>query len=401
MSGKILITPNAGSTTTDPTIAFQGAGVSTDILLRVPSTGGLSFEGTSGQLFSITDTMAGTIFSANDVSGIPSIEVLDSGLIKLGQYGGNVLLGKSTDNGSKLQVNGKIQNGSIWINNGDDYDGYNENIRLFSAGNGVSTIALGATGITGAPNAAILGYSYGIDIRIGTGGTVVHSFYNNYSYARGSSRAPIFYDSDNTGYYTDPNGTSNVNAINAATLNGATVQVNNYSSTTSLWFNSPGPWVNAYGSGTSTQQINFLTVSSSNLVNLSCTGNVIAYASDKRLKGNIRPIENALSKVMSLHGIIYNWNDVAKEFASFDTTVDEVGIFAQEVQTVLPQVVKPAPFDMDYEKNISKSGQNYLTVDYERMVPLLIEAIKEQQSIINSQEERLVRLETMLNTLVP
>ena len=53
--------------------------------------------------------MSGTIFSANDVSGIPSIEVLDSGLIKFAQYSGNVLIGTGTDNGTdKLQVTGSI-----------------------------------------------------------------------------------------------------------------------------------------------------------------------------------------------------------------------------------------------------------------------------------------------------
>jgi hypothetical protein len=53
--------------------------------------------------------MSGTIFSANDVSGIPSIEVLDTGLVKLAQYSGNVLLGTGTDNSTdELQVNGPI-----------------------------------------------------------------------------------------------------------------------------------------------------------------------------------------------------------------------------------------------------------------------------------------------------
>lgn len=111
MAGKILITPNQGSTTVgqDPTIKFQGVSVSTDITLRVTQTGVISFEGTAGQLFSITDTMTGTIFSVNDVSGIPSIEVLSSGLIKLGQYGGNIVLGSATDNGvDKLQVTGSV-----------------------------------------------------------------------------------------------------------------------------------------------------------------------------------------------------------------------------------------------------------------------------------------------------
>jgi hypothetical protein len=111
MAGKILITPNTGSTTAgqDPTIKFQGTGNSTDITQRVTSTGSLSFEGTTGQLFSITDSMSGTIYSVNDVSGIPSIEVLDTGLVKLAQYSGNIVLGSATDTGlAKLQVTGAI-----------------------------------------------------------------------------------------------------------------------------------------------------------------------------------------------------------------------------------------------------------------------------------------------------
>ena len=111
MAGKLLITPNSGSTTAgqDPTIKFQGTGNSSDITLRVTSTGALSFEGTSGQLFSVTDSMSGTIYSVNDISGIPSIEVLDTGLIKLAQYSGNIVLGSATDDGiNKLQVTGPV-----------------------------------------------------------------------------------------------------------------------------------------------------------------------------------------------------------------------------------------------------------------------------------------------------
>lgn len=111
---NIVITPNIGSSSADPKIVFSGANASTgpqNITLQVYPTnsGTLSFEGSSGQLFSISNTMSGTVFSANDVSGIPSIEVLDTGLIKLAQYSGNVLVGTGTDNGTdKLQVNGTI-----------------------------------------------------------------------------------------------------------------------------------------------------------------------------------------------------------------------------------------------------------------------------------------------------
>lgn len=117
---NILITPNIGQSA-DPKIEFKGADASTaaqTITLQVYPTdnGTLSFEGSAGQLFSITNSLSGTIYSVNDVSGIPSIEVLDTGLIKLGQYGGNVLLGTGTDNGSKLQVAGTTALGTNLAN---------------------------------------------------------------------------------------------------------------------------------------------------------------------------------------------------------------------------------------------------------------------------------------------
>jgi hypothetical protein len=110
---NILITPNVGATG-DPTIVFTGADASNkaNITMRVfnsNTTGTISFEGNSGQLFSITDSQTGTIFSVNDISGIPSIEVIDTGLVKLAQYSGNVVIGSATDNNiDKLQVNGSI-----------------------------------------------------------------------------------------------------------------------------------------------------------------------------------------------------------------------------------------------------------------------------------------------------
>ena len=70
----------------------------------------LSFSGNAGQLFSLTDSMSGTIFSVNDVSGIPSIEVDDDGTIYLAENSGNILIGTGTDDGStKLQVDGSIK----------------------------------------------------------------------------------------------------------------------------------------------------------------------------------------------------------------------------------------------------------------------------------------------------
>lgn len=107
---NIVITPNTGSSSSDPQIVFSGASSSLgpqNITLRAyPTNGGtLSFEASNGQLFSIVNTMTGSIFSVNDISGIPSIEVLDTGLVKLAEFSGNVGIGVATAT-SKLHVVG-------------------------------------------------------------------------------------------------------------------------------------------------------------------------------------------------------------------------------------------------------------------------------------------------------
>jgi hypothetical protein len=110
---NIVITPNVGQAA-DPRIVFSGASSTLgpqNITLSVypTSNGTLSFEGTAGQLLSITNSLSGTIFSVNDVSGIPSIEVLDTGLIRLAPFNGAVLVNLDTwDGTSKMQVNGTV-----------------------------------------------------------------------------------------------------------------------------------------------------------------------------------------------------------------------------------------------------------------------------------------------------
>ena len=77
---------------------------------------------------------------------------------------------------------------------------------------------------------------------------------------------------------------------------------------------------------------------------------------------------------------------LAKSYG-FNDNNKEIGLSAQEVKEVLPEIVKIAPFDSDINHN-SKSGDNYLTVSYERLVPVLIEAIKELKKEINLLKEK-------------
>lgn len=97
---------------------------------------------------------------------------------------------------------------------------------------------------------------------------------------------------------------------------------------------------------------------------ITATGDITAYYSDDRLKTRIGNIESALDKLMSLNGFLFEPNELAQSLGY--EKKKEVGVSAQEVQQVLPQAVAEAPID-----------SQYLAVKYERLIPLIIEAIKE------------------------
>jgi hypothetical protein len=101
--------------------------------------------------------------------------------------------------------------------------------------------------------------------------------------------------------------------------------------------------------------------------------NITAYYSDEKLKTKLGNIDNALDKILTLNGFYYEANEIAQALGY--KVKREVGISAQEVQAIMPEVVAPAPID-----------DKYLTVRYERLVPLLIEAIKELTNKINVLE---------------
>jgi hypothetical protein len=135
---NIVITPNvSGVLDNQPKIVFTGAdssiGDSAAITLtaRPENSGTLSFTGDAGQLFSITNSLSGTLFAVSDISGIPSLEIHENGIVKLAEYSGRVLVGTDSDDSSSLlQIAGNVR--------ATAYYGDGSNLTGISGGGGVT-----------------------------------------------------------------------------------------------------------------------------------------------------------------------------------------------------------------------------------------------------------------------
>lgn len=236
----------------------------------------------------------------------------------------------------------------------------------------------------------------------------------------GDIYAQRYYDSDNTAYYVDPASTSNLNAATFAgavtttgglTTSAITAPVNTLTTSLNagqtLTFTNTGGGSGAklianqdmtFGANTggalylfannstaltlaSTGAATFAgAVATGNLTvtgAITATGNITAYFSDDRLKTRLGPITNALGKLKSLSGFYFEPNQTAQDLGYEKKT--DVGVSAQEVQAVLPEIIAPAPIDAQY-----------MTVRYEKLIPLLIEAIKAQQVQIEELKAQII-----------
>jgi len=158
-----------------------------------------------------------------------------------------------------------------------------------------------------------------------------------------------------------------------ATLNGNASTATSATSATSATTATTATTANGLNTGND-YQVNSLgvgTAASGTAGEIRATNQITAYYSDDRLKTKLGSIENALDKIEALSGFYYEANETAQEMGY--EAKREVGVSAQEVQAVMPEVVTPAPID-----------EKYLTVRYERLVPLLIEAIKELRAEVKA-----------------
>ena len=173
------------------------------------------------------------------------------------------------------------------------------------------------------------------------------------------------------------NDTYNSNYISSSSNNLA-FAINNIKS---AWVISP---TNVYSmtnvSIGTTSNIDTLTVDGA----IICSKGITTSFSDDRLKNYTSNIENPIDLINRLNGFHFVPNDLAMTYGF--TKTPDVGLSAQEVQSILPEIVKLAPFDMardNYNNIVSKSGDNFLTICYEKMAPLFVESIKALKKELN------------------
>jgi hypothetical protein len=296
---------------------------------------------------------------------------------------------------------------------------YNENIRMHAGSNDYSSLVLGAvsgTSGTGTGQWTLVRFpstsNYQFTIRYNSTDYFIIDYSGNF-YNGGT-----WYDNANTGYYVKPSSTSN---LYSATINSALTTAsqgllvggadNNTGYGVVRWGNGAdhyhGLVLRGYPNNTTTgytasDQMSFfdyggifnfyqknisvvtLLTRIDNSGNIVTTGNITAYGSpsDRKLKENIQPLQNTLNKILQLRGVTFDWREETDQY-KIAGHKNDIGFIAQEVEKIIPEIVR------------EKDG--VLAIRERALFAYLVEAIKEQQNIIDSQEERLAKLEKLLN----
>lgn len=134
--------------------------------------------------------------------------------------------------------------------------------------------------------------------------------------------------------------------------------------------------------------------------NIIASGYITSYYSDERLKHFTSRIKNSLEIINNLNGYYYEPNEKALQFGFKHEK--QIGLSAQEVTKYIPEITKLAPFDAinDADGNvISKSGESYLTICYERLGPIFVEAIKELTNEIKELKKENIFIKSELERI--
>lgn len=364
----ITITPATG-TSNEPSITFNGGESSTPaITMYTHSDGTLSYESSEGQMFSITDSLTGEIFSVADISGIPAIRATNSGLLQLNPHSGNILVGTYDDNAlDKMQVHGTL---SIFGETGQLFsvvdDSTDETIYSVNDMSGIPSIRVKDSGDV------YLTETYG---KVGIGTTAP-------DIAKGMHLQGGFKITQST---SDPNNITNddyiVNIIRDDSRDWAIgTRANPTTASSGLDYG-----LRVETASGSAYAIAVSAVGTGYVFRVTGGGSSLAVAhsaiSDARLKENVSTLTGALDTVKNLRGVNFTWIDNPDAGT-------QVGMIAQEVEALVPSVIHN---DAE-EESVMPDGsieKHYKHVEYGKLVPLLIEAIKEQQQMIDDLKTRL------------
>ena len=341
---------NVGIGTNDPTTLLDVVSASPIVQIRTTAAGG------------------GKIYFGNSSHGVgrgPSVgTILDGNDVSLWTAGtGSVAFATNSTERFRIAANGSIST----INNNLTAGTGTITAATFSGAlSGNATTATNASGLTGTPN-----------ISVGTINTTGITNTGNWSWAPGANY--LLNATANTQEWS-------FDLTNQNTYTGCYWQV--YSDKTGLGTILACRGDTGFvGIGTNPSAYR-LTVQG----DIAASADVIAYYSDERLKDIKEYVKDVLPTLSKINVFKYNCNDLAASYG-FDKSKNEIGLSAQEIKKYYPELVALAPFDTIRDEgsdiNISKSGEDYLTLKYERLVPILLQGIKELKQENNLQQKEI------------
>ena len=355
-NGKTTVVANSGTGDTLSTITIGGTGYVIPGVASVGGTGtknGLTLTGTVTSTGNLT--LGGTLAISNSDWSGTDLSVANGGTGASNASGARSNLGAASK-GANVDITSIINSSFTTI--GSSNSESEENYINFGAGK--IALTQGANLVIHAGTELYPGSDNSMDL--GTSTNMWSGSYSRQFISDASTiSTPAFVidnDSPTTGFYSSGNNQIGI------TIGGSQIG----------YFNANGIQLNS-GIGESNigghLQVHCLGVgtgASQTQGEIRATGDIVAnYSSDKRLKTNIKPISSALDKLLQISGVTFDW--IEKEEIHSHKGHD-VGVIAQEVEAVLPEVV------------VTRDN-GYKAVNYEKIVPLLIESIKELKAEID------------------
>ena len=400
---------NVGIGTLVPTAKLQVSGSSNVVNFRgsgsVATSSIFTVDGAAGRLFSVNDSLSGSLFSVNTIAGLPVMEAFSDNIVRIGQYGQKVLyvsqsrIGMGTETPTAL-LHMTSSTGTIL-----EIDGPGGiNIMNVSASGriGISTATpLGRFDVSYGGNlndpTIIVGADEGSSSRTNNTTKIARIGIPHYNNSATSSAVLIADSNVTANRVFIGGGSAFMNAANSiffytaettASLTGTARMFISSSGNVGIGTTTPLLTLDVSGSFRATNTSSFsstLNISGSLSVGLispsatvgriDASNDVVAFStSDKRFKNNITPIKDALNKINKIGGYEFDWNEENKIHHGYEG--HDLGVIAQEIEAIAPELVQ-------------NRASGYKAVKYDKLISVLIEAIKELSDKVDKLEKQI------------